>query len=74
MGVEEKTYEYHGTEPPHSDNPAILIQIGVGIKHVPAWGHTAVDFERRVDHDRLRRYRLSAFERRFEKVAMRLAA
>ena len=28
-------------------------------KHVPAWGHTAVDFERRVDHDRLRRYRLS---------------
>lgn len=26
---------------------------------IPAWGHTAVDFERRVDHDRLRRYRLS---------------
>lgn len=26
---------------------------------LPAWGHTAVDFERRVDHDRLRRYRLS---------------
>jgi Xaa-Pro aminopeptidase len=28
-------------------------------KHIPASGHTAVDFERRVDHDRLRRYRLS---------------
>ncbi len=28
-------------------------------KHIPAWGHTSVDFERRVDHDRLRRYRLS---------------
>ncbi len=28
-------------------------------KHIPAWGHTAVDFERRVDHDRLRKYRLS---------------
>jgi hypothetical protein len=28
-------------------------------KHIPALGHTAVDFERRVDHDRLRRYRLS---------------
>ncbi len=26
---------------------------------LPAWGHTNVDFERRVDHDRLRRYRLS---------------
>ena len=26
---------------------------------LPAWGHAAVDFERRVDHDRLRRYRLS---------------
>ncbi|MXN64923.1 M24 family metallopeptidase [Stappia sp. GBMRC 2046] len=26
---------------------------------LPAWGHTSVDFERRVDHDRLRRYRLS---------------
>ena len=25
---------------------------------LPAWGHTSVDFERRVDHDRLRRYRL----------------
>ena len=28
-------------------------------KHIPAWGHTSVDFEKRVDHDRLRRYRLS---------------
>ena len=28
-------------------------------RHLPALGHTAVDFERRVDHDRLRRYRLS---------------
>ena len=28
-------------------------------KHIPSLGHTAVDFERRVDHDRLRRYRLS---------------
>ncbi|MEM8854045.1 MAG: aminopeptidase P family N-terminal domain-containing protein, partial [Pseudomonadota bacterium] len=28
-------------------------------RHLPAWGHTAVDFERRVDMDRLRRYRLS---------------
>ncbi|SER59240.1 Xaa-Pro aminopeptidase [Tranquillimonas rosea] len=28
-------------------------------KHLPAWGHSSVDFERRVDHDRLRRYRLS---------------
>ena len=28
-------------------------------KHLSALGHTAVDFERRVDHDRLRRYRLS---------------
>lgn len=28
-------------------------------RHIPAPGHTAVDFERRVDHDRLRRYRLS---------------
>jgi Xaa-Pro aminopeptidase len=27
-------------------------------RHIPALGHTAVDFERRVDHDRLRRYRL----------------
>ena len=26
---------------------------------IPAWGHTSVDFERRIDHDRLRRYRLS---------------
>ena len=26
---------------------------------IPAWGHTSVDFERRVDHDRLRRYRLA---------------
>jgi Xaa-Pro aminopeptidase len=26
---------------------------------IPALGHTSVDFERRVDHDRLRRYRLS---------------
>ena len=26
---------------------------------LPAWGHTSVDFERRVDHDRLRRYRLN---------------
>ena len=26
---------------------------------LPAWGPTQVDFERRVDHDRLRRYRLS---------------
>ncbi|MGB8623623.1 MAG: Xaa-Pro peptidase family protein [Paracoccaceae bacterium] len=28
-------------------------------KHLPALGHTSVDFERRVDQDRLRRYRLS---------------
>jgi len=28
-------------------------------KHIPSMGHTSVDFERRVDHDRLRRYRLS---------------
>ena len=28
-------------------------------RHLPALGHTSVDFERRVDHDRLRRYRLS---------------
>jgi Xaa-Pro aminopeptidase len=28
-------------------------------RHIPALGHVAVDFERRVDHDRLRRYRLS---------------
>ena len=28
-------------------------------KHIPAWGHPSVDFEKRVDHDRLRRYRLS---------------
>ena len=28
-------------------------------RHLPAWGHTATDFERRVDFDRLRRYRLS---------------
>jgi Xaa-Pro aminopeptidase len=28
-------------------------------RRIPALGHTAVDFERRVDHDRLRRYRLS---------------
>ena len=26
---------------------------------LPAWGHMSVDFERRIDHDRLRRYRLS---------------
>ena len=26
---------------------------------IPAWGHSSVDFERRVDHDRLRRYRLA---------------
>ena len=30
---------------------------------LPAWGHTSVDFERRVDHDRLRRYRLTYPER-----------
>ena len=28
-------------------------------RHIPALGHTAVDFERRVDHDRLRKYRLA---------------
>ena len=28
-------------------------------KHIPSLGHMAVDFEKRVDHDRLRRYRLS---------------
>ena len=28
-------------------------------RRIPALGHTSVDFERRVDHDRLRRYRLS---------------
>lgn len=28
-------------------------------KHIPSSGHMSVDFERRVDHDRLRRYRLS---------------
>ena len=26
---------------------------------IPAWGHSSVDFERRIDHDRLRRYRLA---------------
>jgi len=26
---------------------------------LPAWGHNSVDFERRIDHDRLRRYRLA---------------
>ena len=26
---------------------------------LPAWGHTSVDFERRIDHDRLHRYRLA---------------
>jgi Xaa-Pro aminopeptidase len=26
---------------------------------IPAFGHTSVDFERRVDHDRLRKYRLA---------------
>ena len=26
-------------------------------ERLPAWGHTSVDFERRIDHDRLRRYR-----------------
>jgi len=26
---------------------------------LPAWGHGSVDFERRVDHDRMRRYRLA---------------
>ena len=28
-------------------------------RHLPSPGHMAVDFEKRVDHDRLRRYRLS---------------
>ena len=28
-------------------------------KPIPSLGHIAVDFEKRVDHDRLRRYRLS---------------
>ncbi|MGQ7793869.1 M24 family metallopeptidase [Faunimonas sp. B44] len=28
-------------------------------RHIPAPGHTNVDFERRVDHDRLRNYRLA---------------
>ena len=28
-------------------------------RRIPSFGHTAVDFERRVDHDRLRRYRLA---------------
>ncbi len=28
-------------------------------ERLPAWGHTSVDFERRIDHDRLRRYRLA---------------
>ena len=47
------------TEAPHYCTPGeTLSQIGEWRdKDVPAWGHTAVDFERRVDHDRLRRYR-----------------
>ena len=28
-------------------------------ERLPAWGHTTVDFERRIDHDRPRRYRLA---------------
>ena len=28
-------------------------------RSIPAWGHSAVDFERRVDFDRLRNYRLA---------------
>jgi Xaa-Pro aminopeptidase len=32
-------------------------------RHLPALGHKAVDFERRVDMDRLRRYRLSRAKR-----------
>ena len=31
-------------------------------RRLPAWGHTSVDFERRIDHDRLRRYRLARTE------------
>jgi Xaa-Pro aminopeptidase len=34
-------------------------QLGMARTACPAWGHTSVDFERRIDHDRLRRYRLS---------------
>ena len=36
---------------------------------LPAWGHTSVDFERRVDLDRLRRYRLARAARGAEGVA-----
>jgi Xaa-Pro aminopeptidase len=49
---------------PHALNPRILQPGDIDPnwrwdRHLPALGHTAVDFERRVDHDRLRRYRLS---------------
>ena len=33
---------------------------------LPAWGHINTDFERRVDFDRLRRYRLSRARKALE--------
>jgi hypothetical protein len=42
----------------HPDSRRISNRTGNGDR-LPAWGHTSVDFERRIDHDRLRRYRLS---------------
>jgi hypothetical protein len=43
----------------HADSRRISNRTGNGENRLPAWGHTSVDFERRIDHDRLRRYRLS---------------
>jgi hypothetical protein len=45
--------------PEPSDPPPIWSRTGSGGTSIPAWGHTSVDFERRIDHDRLRRYRLA---------------
>jgi hypothetical protein len=41
---------------------------GEWARHLPAWGHTSVDFERRVDHDRLRRYRLARTRQGAEEI------
>ena len=43
-------------------------------KQLPASGHMSVDFERRVDHDRLRRYRLARTAKSLQNSNLRYAA
>ena len=58
-------------QPAHPAGPRT--QLAMGAK-LPAWGHTSVDFERRIDHDRLRRYRLARTRQSLAELAGRLAA